>query len=55
MHITHTYCRDRERKVGYISCRVCLEEFQAPITNLSEPIDVYGEWIDACEKANKDS
>ena len=31
---------------------VCLEEFQTLITHLSEPVDVYSEWIDACEAAN---
>lgn len=43
---------DRARKTGLISCTVCLEEFQTPITNLSEPVDVYSDWIDACEAAN---
>uniref|UniRef100_A0A452V087 Transcription elongation factor 1 homolog n=1 Tax=Ursus maritimus TaxID=29073 RepID=A0A452V087_URSMA len=36
-----------------ISCTVCLEEFQTPITYLSEPVDVYSDWIDACEAANQ--
>ncbi|VDD94329.1 unnamed protein product [Enterobius vermicularis] len=44
---------DRERNVGFISCRVCLEDFQTPINYLSEPIDVYSDWIDACEQANQ--
>ncbi|KJH49782.1 putative zinc binding domain DUF701 [Dictyocaulus viviparus] len=44
--------RDRERNVGFISCRVCSEDFQTPINYLSEPIDVYSDWIDACESAN---
>ena len=35
-----------------ISCTVCLEDFQTSINYLSEPIDVYSEWIDACESAN---
>lgn len=45
--------RDRERNVGFISCRVCLEDFQTNINYLSEPIDVYSDWIDACEQANR--
>uniref|UniRef100_A0A7E4V435 Transcription elongation factor 1 homolog n=1 Tax=Panagrellus redivivus TaxID=6233 RepID=A0A7E4V435_PANRE len=44
---------DRNRNVGFISCRVCQESFQTSITYLSEPIDVYSDWIDACEEANK--
>ncbi|EYB99056.1 hypothetical protein Y032_0125g1264 [Ancylostoma ceylanicum] len=43
---------DRERNVGLIWCRVCSEDFQTPINYLSEPIDVYSDWIDACESAN---
>ncbi|RMB93803.1 hypothetical protein DUI87_29795 [Hirundo rustica rustica] len=54
---------DRARNTGVISCTVCLEEFQTPITfrvgaltappDLSEPVDVYSDWIDACEAANQ--
>ncbi|CAJ0581506.1 unnamed protein product, partial [Mesorhabditis spiculigera] len=43
---------DRERNVGLVKCRVCLEDFQTKINYLSEAIDVYSDWIDACEKAN---
>lgn len=43
---------DKTRNVGHISCRVCSEDFQTPITYLSEPVDVFGDWIDACEAAN---
>ncbi|MEQ2311520.1 Transcription elongation factor 1, partial [Ameca splendens] len=44
---------ERSRNTGVISCSVCLEEFQTPITYLSEPVDVYSDWIDACEVANQ--
>ncbi|KAK9535618.1 hypothetical protein VZT92_007990 [Zoarces viviparus] len=44
---------ERTRNTGIISCSVCLEEFQTPITYLSEPVDVYSDWIDACESANQ--
>ncbi|KAL6477073.1 hypothetical protein MHYP_G00155720 [Metynnis hypsauchen] len=44
---------ERNRNTGIISCSVCLEEFQTPITYLSEPVDVYSDWIDACEAANQ--
>lgn len=43
---------DRARKTGLISCAACLEEFQTPITHLSDPVDVYCDWIDACEAVN---
>ncbi|KAH8034867.1 hypothetical protein HPB51_003154 [Rhipicephalus microplus] len=56
---------DRQRNTGRITCRVCLEDFQTAInlaivlnwdptpTDLSEAIDVYSDWIDACESANQ--
>ncbi|RWS27613.1 transcription elongation factor 1-like isoform X1 [Leptotrombidium deliense] len=44
---------DRQRNLGRISCRICLEDFQSSIHYLSEPIDVYSDWIDACENANE--
>ncbi|KAH3694660.1 hypothetical protein DPMN_082252 [Dreissena polymorpha] len=43
---------DRQRNTGYISCGVCLEDFSTNINYLSEAIDVYSDWIDACESAN---
>ncbi|XP_050702035.1 transcription elongation factor 1 homolog [Eriocheir sinensis] len=43
---------DKPRNAGRVSCRVCLEDFQCSINYLSEPVDVYNEWIDACETAN---
>ncbi|XP_061037461.1 transcription elongation factor 1 homolog [Eubalaena glacialis] len=43
---------DRACNTGVISCTMCLEESQTPITYLSEPVDVYSDWIDSCEAAN---
>ncbi|KAM9091881.1 transcription elongation factor 1 homolog [Megaptera novaeangliae] len=43
---------DQARNTGVISCTMCLEEFQTPITYLSEPVDVYSDLIDSCEAAN---
>jgi len=43
---------DMERNTGRVACRVCCEEFQCPIHYLSEAVDVYNEWIDACESVN---
>lgn len=44
--------RDKGRNTAKITCRVCLEDYQATINFLSEPVDVYNDWIDACENAN---
>lgn len=36
-----------------IHCRICDAKYQAIVTELTEPVDVYCEWIDACEDANR--
>ncbi|KAH8405058.1 hypothetical protein KR222_007573 [Zaprionus bogoriensis] len=43
---------DKQRNLGRITCRVCKEFFQTPIISLSDPIDVFNDWIDACEANN---
>ncbi|KAG5366693.1 Transcription elongation factor 1 [Yarrowia sp. B02] len=40
---------DKKMGIGNLSCKVCGQSFQASINALSAPIDVYSEWIDACE------
>merc|ERR1712204_166972 len=42
----------KRKFVGRIECRICTVRFQAIIHHLSEPIDVYSEWIDECQKVN---
>ncbi|KRY51747.1 Transcription elongation factor 1 -like protein, partial [Trichinella britovi] len=44
---------DRDRNIGTIICYVCGETYQTHINYLLEPIDVYNDWIDACEQANQ--
>ncbi|KAF2142913.1 uncharacterized protein K452DRAFT_248519 [Aplosporella prunicola CBS 121167] len=41
-----------EKKIGIatLSCKVCSQSFQAKINPLLAPIDVYYEWLDACEE-----
>jgi len=43
---------DKSKNIGKIRCKVCLEDFQCKIHRLSREIDVYSEWIDACESVN---
>lgn len=35
-------------------CRVCGERYATKFHRLTEPIDVYDEWLDECEKANEE-
>lgn len=44
---------DKKRNTGLVTCRVCSEDFQTRTNYLTEAIDVYNEWIDECEAANK--
>ncbi|KAH8370820.1 hypothetical protein KR093_005111 [Drosophila rubida] len=43
---------DKLRNTGRITCRECNESYKTKIISLSEPVDVYNDWIDACEMAN---
>ncbi|KAL9325441.1 hypothetical protein ACSQ67_006086 [Phaseolus vulgaris] len=43
---------DMKNMIGEASCNICQESFSTTITALSEPIDIYTEWIDECELAN---
>lgn len=38
---------------GSLTCRICDASFQMPIHHLHEPVDVFSEWLDACEAAEK--
>ncbi|ELU44979.1 Elf1 domain-containing protein [Rhizoctonia solani AG-1 IA] len=38
---------DKKEGLGYLSCKICAQQYQY----LSEPIDVYSSWIDACDEA----
>jgi len=40
---------DREKNIGVVECRVCHVSYQMVTNALTEPIDVYHEWIDECE------
>ncbi|KAG8746900.1 hypothetical protein FRC10_003071 [Ceratobasidium sp. 414] len=42
---------DKKEGLGYLSCKVCAQTYQTKIHHLSEPIDVYSSWIDACDEA----
>ncbi|XLS74329.1 hypothetical protein HN51_031194, partial [Arachis hypogaea] len=37
---------------GKLLAGFCQESFSTTVTALSEPIDIYSEWIDECERVN---
>mmetsp|Transcript_20316 Transcript_20316/g.45920 ORF Transcript_20316/g.45920 Transcript_20316/m.45920 type:complete len:115 (-) Transcript_20316:272-616(-) len=40
---------NHKEKIGSLKCRICGEGWQTRINYLSEPIDVFSEWLDATE------
>ncbi|KAI5962626.1 uncharacterized protein KGF55_003702 [Candida pseudojiufengensis] len=40
---------DKKNLLGELHCKICGQNFQTSINNLSQPVDVYSDWIDACE------
>jgi len=46
---------DKKAGIGDLFCKICGQKFQAPINYLSAPVDVYSEWIDACEAVAVDA
>ena len=41
---------DKKAGIGDLYCKVCGQRFQASINYLSAAVDVYSEWLDACEE-----
>lgn len=47
-------CRmDRTKQIGTARCRVCTAGYQTVITYLSDPVDVYAEWVDVVAEREK--
>ncbi|KAF9053709.1 Elf1-domain-containing protein, partial [Hymenopellis radicata] len=46
---------DRKEGVAQLICKVCDQRFQSKVNHLTEPIDIYSEWIDAAEAAELES
>ncbi|KAL8953354.1 MAG: hypothetical protein Q9222_000781 [Ikaeria aurantiellina] len=46
---------DKKAGIGELSCKVCGQHFQTGINYLSAGVDVYSDWIDACDSVAKDA
>lgn len=44
---------DKKVGVGNLSCKVCGQRFQTGINYLSAAVDVYSDWVDACDAVAK--
>ncbi|KAG4306020.1 hypothetical protein PORY_000008 [Pneumocystis oryctolagi] len=40
---------DKINQIGTLTCKVCGQMHQSIIHNLSAPVDIYSDWIDACD------
>ncbi|KAH9001248.1 Elf1-domain-containing protein [Lactarius akahatsu] len=45
---------DRKEGVAQLVCKVCGQSFQSKVNHLTEPIDIYSEWLDAADYAAKE-
>lgn len=43
----------KKESIANIKCGKCHSDWSMKYNNLIDPIDVYSEWIDECEKVNK--
>jgi transcription elongation factor Elf1 len=46
---------DKKAGVGTLQCKVCGQTFQTPTHYLSAPVDVYSDWVDACENVAQEA
>lgn len=46
---------EKKLGVGNLHCKVCGQTFQTAINYLSAGVDVYADWIDACDAVAKES
>jgi len=44
---------DKKLGLGNLSCKVCGQRFQTGINYLSAAVDVYSDWVDACDAVAK--
>lgn len=40
---------DKKNGIGELHCKICGQSFQSSINSLLQPVDVYSDWVDACE------
>ncbi|CAG8959363.1 hypothetical protein HYFRA_00001261 [Hymenoscyphus fraxineus] len=45
---------DKKAGVGELTCKVCSQKFQCAVNYLSAAVDVYSDWVDACDAVAKE-
>ncbi|XP_038685696.1 transcription elongation factor 1 homolog [Tripterygium wilfordii] len=52
-HAESVKCQiNKKYMTGVAECIICQEIYRTKINALTEPIDIYSEWIDECERVN---
>lgn len=46
---------EKKSGVGNLQCKVCGQTFQTNTNYLSAPVDVYSDWVDACDAVAKEA
>ncbi|RJE21262.1 Transcription elongation factor [Aspergillus sclerotialis] len=46
---------DKKLGLGNLSCKVCGQRYQTGINYLSAAVDVYSDWVDACDVVARDT
>ncbi|RFU33932.1 hypothetical protein B7463_g2458, partial [Scytalidium lignicola] len=46
---------DKKAGVGNLSCKVCGQKFQCAVNYLSAAVDVYADWVDACDAVAREN
>ena len=41
--------------MGNLHCKICGQRFQTTINHLSAAVDVYADWVDACEEVAQEA
>jgi len=44
---------EKKQGIGYLSCKVCGQAYNSGINYLSAAVDVYADWVDACDDVAK--
>ncbi|WVO14000.1 hypothetical protein L204_101625 [Cryptococcus depauperatus] len=44
---------DKATMFGHLNCKICGQKYSTPINNLSAAVDVYCDWVDACEEVQQ--
>jgi len=45
---------DKKANLGTLQCKVCGQSYQTTTNYLSAPVDVYYDWVDACDAVEKE-